>query len=422
MSSQVQHGNGISFIVGPSHAVRWSWHIRDGVVHSNLPSNRVWGVGGAPVWSKRLFERAGQVVAEGGKVGVMVGDFRFGNDIALTPEDLAGPLFQDGHLGIDSRAMTPELDHRMLERGLAAVQAWQEAFGDRVRFVFWDLFGRQVHDRLAGQHIGGGRYHHPVFNYADVVGRFPGADIVDLSPLLGAPMHEVRRLFIDSSCHPSQIGYLLLNDALCAGRDPIEAFRSAVANVEAELFALAGKIVGAKGGAVLLTGRSVWLDTLMSYMGKDCALRLAGSGLVLAPLTRLPGQPSIAQMLQQVPLDRCVPVLVSAGAQDLSPQLARAFDTDPSFWRDVPCIDWETATVAAITARRETPRHAYAREDAPKASVRITPELAAHMVEQGPLGMPSWTGLRHLAECIASDQVPALRRGTEAGRPQHLPT
>lgn len=252
------------------------------------------------------------------------------------------------------------------ERGLAAVQAWQEAFGDRVRFVFWDLFGRQVHDRLAGQHIGGGRYHHPVFNDADVVGRFPGADIVDLSPLLGAPMHEVRRLFIDSSCHPSQIGYLLLNDALCAGRAPVEAFRSAVANVEAELFALAGKIVGAKGGAVLLTGRSVWLDTLMAYMGKDCALRLARSGLVLAPLTRLPGQPSIAQMLQQVPLSLCAPVLVSAGAQDLSPQLARAFDTDPSFWRDVPCIDWETATAAVITARRETPRYAYAREDAPQ--------------------------------------------------------
>lgn len=173
---------------------------------------------------------------------------------------------------------------------------------------------------------------------------------------------------------------------------------------------------------MLLTGRSVWLETLMGYMGKDCALRLAGSGLVLAPLTRLPGQPGIVQMLQQVPLDRCAPVIVSAGAQDLSPQLARAFETAPSFWRDVPCIDWETATAATITARHETPRYAYARADAPKARVRITPELAAQMVEQGPLGMPSWTGLRHLAACIASDQVPALRRGAEAGRPQHPPT
>lgn len=404
-------------ILGPSHAIRWKWHVRDGVVAACLPADRFVGKGGAPVWSRALFDAAARAVAQGGRIGLIVSDFRFGNGVALQPDHESAPLFQDGYLGINAAAMTPEMDRTMLERGIAGVRAWQAAFGDKARFIFWDLFGRQVHDRLAGQYIGEGRYRHPVFNYADIVAQFQGANIADLSQLLRSPMHEVQRLFIDSSNHPSQIGYLLLNDMLCNGCHAVDAYQRAVTNVEAELFALARRIAEAKHGTVLLTGRSIWLDTLSSYMGQTGATRLAKEGLLLAPLTHKAGQPSIGQMLHEVSLDQCTPVVVSANGKDLAPQLAHAFGTDVAFWHDVPHIDWETATAPAITARGETPRHRYGGGAEPKAPHIVTLELAAHMVEQGPLGMPSWTGLRHGLERLAKPS--AKRAAAHANQVVH---
>lgn len=47
---------------------------------------------------------------------------------------------------------------------------------------------------------------------------------------------------------------------------------------------------------------------------------------------------------------------------------------------------------------------------APVAEV-FTPTLMAHMVEQGPAGTPSWTGIVHLLEQIASGAVPARPQG-----------
>lgn len=385
--------------------------MRDGVVACDLPSENIHGLGGAPIWSKRMFDIARKHASKGGSLLVMVGDFRFGNPIALAPEKDARTLFQDGFLGIDATALTPEIDRKMLARGLAGVQSWVNSFGPKARFIFWDLFGRQVFDRLAGRHIAEGRYQHPVFNYAETVAQFAKADIVDLAPLLRQPIHEVRRLFIDQSCHPSQIGYVFLNEALCKGRDVLTAYRDAVSEVETALFALARKVATAKGSPVLITGRSVWLETLACYMGQSGMARLAEAGLVLAPLVPVAGQPTIAKMMQKVPLTDCTPVVMSAGGKDISPELARAFGTPLAFWRDVPVVDWEEGTKDAITARGETPRHVYSVGTGAPVSQVVTPALAAHMVEQGPAGMPSWTGIVHMLEQIASGAVPARPPG-----------
>lgn len=406
-------------VIGPSHAIRWNWHVRDGVVKCDLPSENIQGLGGAPIWSKRMFDIASKHVSKGGTLLVMVGDFRFGNAIALAPEKNAGTLFQDGFLGIDATALTPEIDRKMLARGLAGVQSWVNSFGPKARFIFWDLFGRQVFDRLAGRHIAEGRYQHPVFNYAETVAQFAKADIVDLAPLLRQPIHEVRRLFIDQSCHPSQIGYVFLNEVLCKGRDVQTAYRNAVSEIETALLALARKVATVKGGPVLITGRSVWLETLAGYMGQSGMTRLAEAGLVLASLVPVAGQPTIAQMMQKVPLTQCTPVVLSAGGRDISAELARAFGSPLAFWRDVPVVDWEEGTKDVITARGETPRHVHAvRTAAPVAEV-MTPTLVAHMVEQGPAGMPSWAGIIHLLEQIVSGGVPV--RAFMASSPQ-LPT
>jgi hypothetical protein len=405
-------------VIGPSHAVRWNWHVRDGVVRCDLPSEKILGLAGAPIWSMRLFETARRHVVKGDMLLVMVGDFRFGNAIALVPEQEAGSLFQDGFRAIDRDATTLEIDRQMLARGLAAVRFWRDSFSAQVRFIFWDLFGRQVFHRLEGRHIVDGRYQHPVFVYSEIVAQFPEADIVDLTPLLRQPMREVRRLFIDKSNHPSQIGYLFLNEALCKGRDVATAYRDAVTQVETELLALARRVSGAVGRPVVITGRSIWLETLANYMGRTGMMRLAHEGLVLVPLVAVRGQPTRQQILEQIPLDHCAYVVLSAGGRDLSAELASAFGTPVSFWRDLTHVDWETATGPTITARGGTPRHSFNCGLGQHAERVITPDLAAHMVEQGPAGMPSWTGLVQLLEQIESGAVTAKPLKSRSASPK----
>ncbi|MGC5197948.1 class I SAM-dependent methyltransferase [Aphanothece microscopica] len=410
----------VTVVVGPSHVILWKWHVRDGVVSSDLKHEQFIGLGGAPIWSKYLFESARNAIKNGGTVGVMVGDFRFGNAIARASDYEAYLLFQDSYLGIHPSAMTRENDLFMRERGLAAIKYWHKAFGENARLILWDLFGRQVFDRLSGRHICDRRYLHPVFNYCETVAWLPSAEIVDMAPLLRWPMHEIRRLFIDRSCHPSQIGYIFLNKALCRGQDVITAYREATSEVESALLALARQVSVAKGSPVLITGRSVWLDTIVGYLGEFGMARLAEAGLVLAPLAHVAGQPTIFQIMQEVPLDQCTPVVLSAGGHDISPNLARAFCTSLAFWHDLPVVDWEEGTKEAITARGETPRYSYVKASKAPVSEVFVPVLATHMVEQGPAGMPSWAGIVYMLEQIAAGAVPA--RQLAAASDSRLPT
>jgi len=421
MAKLVTKKKSAPFCFGPSHAVRWQWHVRDKVVRCAMPSSQIFGLGGAPIWSKTLFDKACSAVDCGADIRVMVGDFRFGNSIALQEAAPPPGMMQDGHLGVDRKAMTPAHDQEMLARGMAALRRWHQSFGSKARYIFWDLFGKQVHDRIAGRHIIERRYRHPVFNYHDVVASLPELDIVDLAPLLRLPMHEVTRLFIDSSAHPSQIGYLLLDNLLCEGLGAADAYQHAVTEFEAELFALARRVAAAKGGKLVLTGRSVCLDTLMRYLGARGAVRLAEAGLIVVPLDHVAGQPPPAEMAKSIRIGECAVIVLSADGGDLAPILARTFGTTAAAWANVTYIDWESACKPTIIARTETPRFVHSRAGRPGAAQLVPLGLAPHMVEQGPLGMPSWTGLRHVLRQIGSDSVPTTRPDVELARDQPRP-
>jgi hypothetical protein len=396
-----ENAKAIDFVVGPSHAVRWELHRRVGVVPGSLSAEKFIGIGGVPAWSRALFEKTASAVGETGHFALLVPDFRFGNGIVSDQADSSGALLRDGYLGIAPVALTEENDRILLKRGIAAMRLWHDRFGARARYVFWCLFGRQVHDRIAGKYLSEGRYHHPVFNYDEITTDLPELDIVDLSPLLGRPMHDVRRLFIDTSSHPSQVGYLLLNGLLFDGLDAITAYERAAATVETDLIALAHKIWDKVGKPVLVTGRSVWLDVLMQTLGATGAAKLAEAGLVLVPIDRSPGQPAPAETLSRYPLSNCQPVIVSAGGTDLSSLLDPIFGTAPGFWHAQPTLDWESATEAAISSRGETPRFNRVAAELPCLSNAIRLDLPAHAVELGPLGMPSWSGIVAVLEALA---------------------
>lgn len=383
----------IEFLAGPSHVVRMQWHIRDGILPISLSQDQLIGIGGAPVWSKSLFERTFCAAGDAKRIALIVPDFRLGNGIELDSKARGGPVLRDGFVGITAAALTTENDQRMLERSMAALHLWHERFGGRVRYIFWSLFGRQVHDRLAGKYINGGRYHHPVFNYDEITAALPELDIIDLSPLLRRPMHDVRRLFIDTSSHPSQVGYLMLKGLLFDGLDATAAYERAVATVEADLVALAHKIRERVGKTVLVTGRSVWLDVLIQILGATGAEKLAEAGLVLVPIDRGIGQVAPAEILANYPLANCQAVVISAGGADLSQLLDPIFGTAVGFWSCRPIIDWESSTEAAIRSRGETPRFTRVAAQSPGNPNAILVDLPAHAVEQGPLGMPSWSGI-----------------------------
>ncbi|QEI13681.1 hypothetical protein [Cellvibrio japonicus] len=403
-----------SLIVGPSYTLRWHQQVRDGVVCCNLEAERIIGLADHPIWSKQLLETARAMADTEKPIGVMIGDLRSGNGICLSDRCNQESVLNDGFWGINSAAITLEYDRQMLQRARAGLACWHQCFGARARYVFWYLFGQQVHDRLAGRYINDTGYRHLTFNYVDVVANLPDLDIVDLSPFLCMPMHEVNRLFIDRNSHPSRIGYLLLNGLLCENLSPQDAYHLAVAEVEADLIALAQQIVSQKNGPVILTGHSIWLDTLSRYLGASGAKRLAEVGLILAPLEQAPGQASIKEICTGLDLSSCAIIVLSAGGADLTPVLAKAFDTTTAAWHELPCIDWESAASSIIVERKEHIKFNRLNTTLPVHTNIINCVLEAPMVELGPEGIPSWAGLKHLMQVIASEQVPLCKLATQS--------
>ncbi|HTM81128.1 hypothetical protein [Asticcacaulis sp.] len=393
----------VSRVFGPSHVLRWRNHIRNGVIKSPIPPEHFFGEGGVPIWSKKLFDAACAVSLNSSeRIGVLVGDFRFGNKICLNLiED--DTVLQDGYTAIDINAITPDYDREMHNRVLRGLEYWHNHFGKKIRYIFWCLFGRQVQDRLAGHHIINNSYKHPTFNYSELVETLPELDIVDLQPLLHLPMHDVIRLFVDTSLHPSQIGYLLLNNLLFTDLKAVDAYRMAVNDIESELCQFAQEISTRRGRKTIFTGRSIWLDTLVRYLGASGAQKLADAGLVLAPLDHGVGQMPASVIGNSLILSDYDVIVFSAGGRNLGEYLARAFNTPEEAWTDLPCIDWESGTEDIIRARSEKP--VFSKQNSNLSHTPQIIKIAAldHMVELGPTGMPSWAGLCHTLKYIASE-------------------
>ncbi|MCF5371128.1 hypothetical protein, partial [Pseudomonas sp. PA-4-8C] len=103
-------------IIGPSHMVRWAQHVSNGLLKQPASPVDLIGFGGAPVWSRRLLETARKECNEDTKILLMVGDFRFGNDIALRADRDSLPLFLPNISGINGKAVTPNHDQFMFQR------------------------------------------------------------------------------------------------------------------------------------------------------------------------------------------------------------------------------------------------------------------------------------------------------------------
>lgn len=390
----------VTFLAGPSHIIRWKRHVEKKIVRCGLSPERMKGIPGAPIWSKSLFTECLAKNSPSERFALMVGDFRFGNAI-LQSNSPFQPLMQDGFVGIDGGSITLDDDANMLRKGLEALQSWHEQFGNRVTYVFWWLFARQVLDRLAGKHIVNNAYSHPTWTFQKVQSQLPGLDVVDFTPLLKMPMHDVARLFIDSSCHPSQIGYLMLDRILTGGTDVRSAYLSAVQEVEGEMLSLALDLLDEIRRPILITGRSVWLDTWVRYIGAS-AQKFESMGLYVAPLSH----PRIMKRVAMEIPTNCEVRVFSAGGTSLSQELAEAFGRlNQVNWNTLEHIDWESSAESIIESRNEVTQFRHASKPGHLADPirRISTEDA--MLELGKEGIPSWLGLIKVLKDLSEKEI-----------------
>ncbi|MGJ8628538.1 MAG: hypothetical protein ACSHXB_16375 [Sulfitobacter sp.] len=253
-------------LVGPSHIVRWQKNIDRGAAPSVGDQPVFFGFGGAPIWSKSIWEQvAGAYEAGETEIILLVGDTRFGNQIcAETNLSEADYPFADGYLAIERDQISKACDEKMAARVEAAIDAYLEAYGDAVRVLYWDAIGRRALDCIAGRNIGPSGYDHPSWGT-----EFPGARrpkaVVSLQDIFSYPMGEACRIYLDDSIHPSTIGYHFLSNIIVSKSSVPAAFDRARKDV---MEMLVKEILRLSGGRkILIAGNSIWIDVLRRLIG-----------------------------------------------------------------------------------------------------------------------------------------------------------
>jgi hypothetical protein len=392
LNMQHRKETSIKVLIGPSHVVRWRQQLADGAFPINRFSKMV-GWGGAPVWSEKLLRAATEVVPDGSeRIVLMVGDFRFGNAVLLQAGSPAEHVTE--HAGITARAISPANDALMRDRALSALTVWRAKLGSKLQMIFWDLFCRQVLDRLEGKYISSGTYTHPIWTLSEVQDAVGMEGVVDLCPLLSLrPMHEVMRLFVDDSCHPSYAGYAFLTAILTQDTPVVVAFDSALSAVESQFVEIAAALV-AEHGPILMSGRSVWLDTLFRCLGPTGIKRLSAVGLVVETFNSQLGHPpprSHSERTMHLPSGAIGVRRVKEGLDSLTQNGA-----EPEV---VYC--WQEDAAAVICSRSETPT--YTDGGCRDLRHRAVLQLTSSNVELGPMGLPTHQGLMLLFSRIAND-------------------
>lgn len=203
-----------NIIVGPSHVVRWEHAVKSGSLESPFPETAFVGLGGAPVWSKDLFDRVKSLHTDNDRVLFIVGDFRFGNNIFEKP--ISNDLLVSGFRNITKKFINEDNDKALLERSLDAIELWHKFYGNSIGFLHWTLMMRQAEDRLKNKYIdSNGVYEHPLYNGLEIIKKNPPFSY-DVSQSFNTPPERLTSYYIDGDLHPSPKRYELMR-ALALG-------------------------------------------------------------------------------------------------------------------------------------------------------------------------------------------------------------
>ena len=168
-----------TLIIGPSHCVRMA----HAIASNQIPSRTdllVFGKGGLPVWHKDIITYDFSSFHD---VFILVGDFRFGNEIAVSSVSdfekiLRVPL---GYRNVRKGNISIQNDLFMYGLSVYAIKRILKK-NKNIKLVFWDLLGREFFNRQLGKYTLDGDYNHPVWNLSDVEKIFSDR-VVSLSSL-----------------------------------------------------------------------------------------------------------------------------------------------------------------------------------------------------------------------------------------------
>jgi hypothetical protein len=181
-------------IVGPSHIVRWQ-HLFSNTL-TDLPAFDHYAIGGLPIWDNELISFLNDAEDKYDEIYVLVGDFRFGNDLFSE--------IKKRHLGIKKDNINIGNDTALLKRAIEALDVICKI--KNVKIIFWDLYLREFLNKKTGRYVINKHYQHPLWNYDFFKRRYCHKNI-DLSLLDSL---NIDLLFVDSSLHPSILGYCFL--------------------------------------------------------------------------------------------------------------------------------------------------------------------------------------------------------------------
>jgi hypothetical protein len=245
-------------IFGPSHAVRLRHLFLTGQLPELFLPSRIVGIGGMPIWSPRIRqEMASSNIAQ--NAFFIVGDFRFGNAVLKYPNFKPNFKQEKEYLAIDKELINEENDTVMFDLCRSEIESLNLEFKGRLRLLFWDISIREFQNRVTGRYQDSGIYRHPVWNLNDILEEF--ADIaIDTRDML----KYGERLYIDSSAHPSLMGWLYIAKYLRGDRqvdllESIQTFDNLLKNL---LDSVRVK------GSVLITGDSKFTRILDLFVQK----------------------------------------------------------------------------------------------------------------------------------------------------------
>ncbi|MCK8107690.1 hypothetical protein MTF64_12465 [Pseudoalteromonas sp. 2CM41L] len=179
-------------IVGPSHVVRWENGVKNSTL-KNIEDTTYFACGGLPIWDKELFKYIKEHQDEFDEITILVGDFRFGNTFQF--------IDSVRHTGIEKKYITFDNDKYLYKKCLKALVELSEI--PSVSFIFWDLAIREYENKKKKKYLVNNEYQHPIWNLYDLENKFKER-VLSISQIL---QYDLDFLFIDSSLHPSVLGF-----------------------------------------------------------------------------------------------------------------------------------------------------------------------------------------------------------------------
>ncbi|WP_432257116.1 hypothetical protein [Limimaricola sp. AA108-03] len=278
-----------TIIAGPSHIQRWKSNIAKGALpHADAEVVMV-GFGGAPMWSASIRNEVCRSFEPGNSdIYLLIGDYRFGNSIFDDPSQNGSDTFVDGHSSIRRDLINTNSDRLLALKVEEALDYYVATFGESVKLIYWDMVGRRAIDMLQGRYVIAGEYNHPSWGKS-FPGKFRKSNVVEMRDLFDYPLGEISRLYLDDSLHPTHVGYNFLSNIIFNGMGVSKAFDVARQSTldmymkEFSRFSL--------GGSLLISGNSVWVDTLRRVLGISGIKAFESAGIFIRPTGFANGRP-----------------------------------------------------------------------------------------------------------------------------------